>query len=182
MLASLLLPPLCCRRCCCHVAVIFARGPPAQFARRPGPPFCTPPPFAHPPIPHKGGCEGGGTHPPPARARTLPGFAPPWLRAAVLCTPRPVHVANGEGGCAETGEGVRARTHTPLCAPCTHSPFVPLCANRARVCPPPTLCTRPTEHAEKKGGGGTHAMGESNVSGKNTYQTARQRNQAVEVR
>ncbi len=153
MLASLLLPPLCCRRCCCHVAVIFARGPPAQFARRPGPPFRTPPPFAHPPIPHKGGREGGGTHPPPARARTLPGFAPPWLRAAVLRTPRPVHVANGEGGRAETGEGVRTCTHTPLCAPCTHSPFVPLCANRARVCPPPTLCTRPTEHAEKKGGG-----------------------------
>src|SRR6266702_2910967 len=101
-------------------------------------------------------------HTPTARARTLPSFTPPWLRAAVLCTPHPVHVANGEGGHAETGEGVRARTHTPLCAPCTHtplcapcthSPCVPLFTNRARVYPPPTLCTRPTEHAEKRGGG-----------------------------
>src|SRR6266702_6027612 len=143
--------------------LVFARGPPARFARRPGPPFRTPPPFAHPPVPHKGGREGGGTHPPPARARTLPSFAPPWLRAAVLRTPRPVHMANGEGGRAATGEGVRVRTHTPLCAPCTHSPFAHKGANGARVCPPPTLCTRPTEHAEKGRGhacnGGEGAQG-----------------------
>jgi len=95
--------------------LVFARGSPAHFARHLGPPFCAPPPFAHPPILHKGGHEGGGTHPPPVRA------------------------------------------------PCTHSPFAHKGANGARVCPPPTLCMRPTEHAEKGGGhacnGGEGAQG-----------------------
>src|SRR6266702_271617 len=136
--------------------LVLVWGSPAQFACCLGPPFCTPPPFAHPPIPHKGGHKGGGTHPPPIHACTLPGFMPAWLHVAICVLPILCTWQMGKGGTWQLGRG-GVCVHTHL-----HTLYaLPICmqGHKWGTCVPTPHSLHAANRAHGKGGGHTYKGG-----------------------
>src|SRR6266702_585181 len=92
----------------------------------------------------------------PCLVSCLPGYMWPFAYS-----PSCAHGKWGRGAHGNWGGGVCVCT--PICTPCTHSPFACKGTNGAHVCPPPILCMQPTEHMGR--GGGTHTRGGGGFKG-----------------